>query len=57
MDGARVRLDQERVRLAGDYVHVLREHIEPRHDERTTEAWLYGRFEYELFRRNRNRPI
>jgi hypothetical protein len=51
MTHARERLEQEIVRLGGDCAHVLAEHIEPRRDERTGEAWMYGRFEYELYRR------
>jgi hypothetical protein len=51
MDRVRLRLEQEIARLGGDYAHVSREHIEPRHDQRTGEAWIYGRFDYELFRR------
>lgn len=44
------RLTQEVARLGGDYAHVLSEFIEPRHDERTGEAWMYGRFTYVLYR-------
>jgi hypothetical protein len=51
MDRAVVRLEQEMLRLGGDYAHVLSEEIEPRHDDRTGEAWMYGRFDYALFRR------
>jgi hypothetical protein len=51
MDRARFRLEQEIARLRGDYAHVLTEEIEPRHDDRTGEAWVYGRFDYELYRR------
>ena len=50
MDRARLRLDQEIIRLGGDYAHVLTEAIEPRHDDKTGEAWMYGRFDYELYR-------
>jgi hypothetical protein len=50
MDHARERLEQEMARLGGDCAHVLAEHIEPRHDDRTGEAWMYGRFDYELYR-------
>ena len=50
MAHAAVRLEQEMARLGGDCVHVLAEHIEPRHDPRSGEAWMYGRFEYELYR-------
>jgi hypothetical protein len=44
------RLGQEIARLDGDCARVLGEHVEPRRDERTGEAWMYGRFEYELYR-------
>ena len=44
------RLEQEIERLHGDCAHVLAEHIEPRRDDRTGEAWMYGRFEFELHR-------
>jgi len=45
------RMAQEIARLGGDYAHVLGESIAPRHDDRSGEAWMYGRFDYELFRR------
>jgi hypothetical protein len=51
MERARFRLEQEIGRLGGDYAHVLSEEIEPRHDDRTGEAWMYGKFDYELYRR------
>ena len=51
MDCARLRLVQEIDRLGGDYAHVSGEHIEPRHDDRTGEAWMHGRFDYQLYRR------
>jgi hypothetical protein len=50
MDRLRVRLEQEIARLGGQYAHVLAEHIEPRHDDRLGEAWMYGRLDYELYR-------
>ena len=50
MARAMERLGQEVTRLGGDCAHVLAEHIEPRRDERTGEAWMYGRFEYVLYR-------
>ncbi len=53
MDRADRRLEQEIVRLGGDYAHVLGETIEPRHDDGTGEAWIYGRFDYELYRARR----
>ena len=46
------RMEQEIDRLGGDYAHVLGETIEPRHDDSTGEAWMYGRFDYELYRRD-----
>jgi hypothetical protein len=50
MDNARERIRQEIARLGGRYAHVFDESIEPRHDARTGEAWLYGRFIYTLYR-------
>ena len=47
---AEARLLQEMVRLGGRYAHVHDEVIDPRHDERTGEAWLQGRFGYVLYR-------
>jgi hypothetical protein len=47
---ARRRLEQEVVRLGGHYAHVRREIVHPRHDEAAGEAWLYGRFDYVLYR-------
>ena len=52
MAHTRQRLEQEIARLGGDYAHVLGEHIEPRHDDRTGDAWLYGRFTYVLYRKS-----
>ena len=46
-----VRLKQEITRLGGDYAHVLTESIDTRHDDRTGEAWLHGRYDYVLYRR------
>jgi hypothetical protein len=51
MERVRQRLQQEVARLGGNYAHVLTENIAPRHDDRTNEAWMYGRFDYELYRR------
>jgi hypothetical protein len=47
------RIDLEFARLGGVYAHVLGETIEPRHDDSTGEAWMYGRFDYELYRARR----
>ncbi len=56
MARARLRLEQEVARLGGDYAHVLYEDIGPRHDNRTGEAWMYGRFDYVLLRASRLKP-
>ena len=45
------RLEQEVVRLGGDYAHVLDEAIDTPHDPVTDEAWLKGRFVYVLLKR------
>jgi hypothetical protein len=50
MAQAQGRLEQEVARLDGDYAHVRREVIHPRHDAAAGEAWLYGRFDYVLYR-------
>jgi hypothetical protein len=50
MDRAACRLEQEVLRLGGDCARVRGETLEPRHDNRTGEAWIYGRFDYELYR-------
>ena len=51
MEHAAARLKQEIGRLGGDYAHVRGESIDSRHDDRTSEAWLHGRFDYALYRR------
>ena len=51
MDRVGERIEQEVVRLGGGCAHVLSETIEPRHDDAAGEAWMYGRFQYELYRR------
>lgn len=51
MRQARVRLEQEVVRLGGDYAHVVDEIIETRHDDASGEAWLRGQLTYVLYRR------
>jgi hypothetical protein len=48
---ARTRLQQEVLRLGGDYAHVLDEFVDSRHDNVTGETWLHGRFAYMLYRR------
>ena len=51
MTRTRERIEQEVKRLGGHFAHVFGEAIEPRHDDRAGEAWLYGRFTYVLYRR------
>lgn len=47
---ARTRLEQEVVRLGGNYAHVLDESVDSRHDDVTGESWLHGCFTYMLYR-------
>jgi len=47
---ARTRLQQEVIRLRGNYAHVLDESVDSRHDDVTGESWLHGRFTYMLYR-------
>jgi len=54
MARVRIRLEQEVVRLGGDYAHVLKESVDSRHDAVTGEAWLHGRFDYMLYRKSEN---
>jgi hypothetical protein len=49
MDRVRERIEQEVARLGGSCAHVLSETVEPRHDDAAGEAWMYGRFHYELY--------
>lgn len=51
MAQARIRLTQEIARLGGQYLHVLDESVDSRHDDVTRESWLHGRFSYVLHRR------
>ncbi len=51
MAHTRDRLEQEVVRLGGNYAHVLDEHIESHRDDAKGESWLSGRFNYVLYRR------
>jgi hypothetical protein len=51
MTTAENRLEQEVVRLGGDFAHVHDEAIDPKHDDAAGEAWLHGRFTYMLYRR------
>lgn len=51
MAQTRLRIAQEVDRLGGDYAHVLEESVDSRHDDRTGETWLHGRFSYVLYRR------
>lgn len=50
MAQVRSRLGQEMIRLRGDYVHVLSESVDSRHDAVTGEAWLNGCLTYVLYR-------
>jgi|SRR6516164_1375660 hypothetical protein len=52
MSQVRIRLEQEVERLGGNYAHVLNEFVDSRHDAVTGEAWLYGRFDYMLYRQS-----
>jgi hypothetical protein len=56
MTNAEVRLTQEAARLGGDYAHVHDESIQPKRDDVSGKAWLYGRFAYMLYRRPVTRP-
>jgi hypothetical protein len=47
---AQARLEQEVVRLGGNYAHVLDESVDSRHDDVTGESWLHGSFTYMLYR-------
>ena len=51
MAQARIRLEQEVLRLGGNYAHVLDESVDSRHDDVTGESWLHGSFTYMLYRR------
>jgi hypothetical protein len=50
MAQARARLEQQIVRLGGNYAHVLNESVDTRHDGATGENWLHGCFTYKLYR-------
>jgi hypothetical protein len=50
MNQTEARLKQEVIRLGGDYAHVRDEAIDSRHDDRSGEAWLHGRFTYTLYK-------
>jgi len=50
MDRVQTRLEQEVVRLRGNYAHILAESVDSKHDDVTGEAWLHGRFTYMLYR-------
>ena len=49
------RLEQEVVRLGGNYAHLLNESVESKHDDVTGEAWLHGRYSYMVYRQSLNR--
>jgi hypothetical protein len=50
MAQANARLEQEVARRGSHYAHVFDEVIDSRHDDAKNEAWLYGRFDYTLYR-------
>ena len=52
MDQVHKRLEQEILRLGGNYAHVLRESVDSRHDGVRGEAWLHGRLTYTLYRQS-----
>jgi hypothetical protein len=52
MDQVRTRLEQEILRLGGNYAHVLGESVDSKHDAVSGEAWLHGRLTYTLYRRS-----
>ena len=54
MSRVRVRLEQEVVRLRGNFAHVLDESVDSRHDDATGESWLHGCFTFMLYRRPDN---
>jgi hypothetical protein len=51
MANTQIRLAQEVARLGGHYAHVRDEFIDIRHDDQAGDAWLHGRFSYNLYRR------
>ena len=57
MEKADARLRQEVTRLGGDYAHVLNESVDSRHDDKTGQAWLHGRFSYMLYRQPEKRQV
>jgi hypothetical protein len=55
MAQAQARLEQEVIRLGGDYAHVLNESVHSKHNPVTAEAWLYARFTFVLYRKPSSR--
>jgi hypothetical protein len=51
MANVTTRLEQEVSRLGGNYVHVLAEAVDSKHNDVTNEAWLHGAFRYLLYRK------
>ena len=51
MAQAGTRMEQELTRLGGDYAHVFDQVIDCRRDDVKNEAWLHGRFDFVLYRR------
>jgi hypothetical protein len=52
MAQVRSRLEQEVLRLGGNYAHVLTESVDSKHDDASAETWLHGRFTYMLYRQS-----
>lgn len=50
MSKVRTRLQQEILRLGGNYAHVLDETVDSHHNDVTNESWLHGSFTYMLYR-------
>jgi hypothetical protein len=44
------RLQQEVARARANYAHVLKESVDSKRDDVTTEAWLHGSFTYVIYR-------
>ena len=51
MAQARTRVEQELARLSGHYAHVFDQVIDCKRDDVKNEAWLHGRFDFVLYRR------
>lgn len=51
MAQVRRQLEQEVLRIGGNYAQMVGETVGSTHDESANEIWLYGRFTYSLYRR------